>query len=111
MTYVQLSAYVADAKGRGYDVRRHEVDLNAKLSYPFLNIAICLIAIPLGLRVPRSGGVWRSIGMGLLVGFCCWLALSVSLSLGRKGILPPIPAAWLPDTLFTLAGALLFRRR
>ncbi len=111
MTYAQLSAYVADAKGRGYDVRRHEVDLYAKLSYPFLNIAIGLIAIPLGMRVPRSGGVWRSIGLGLLIGFCCWLALSVSLSMGRKGILPPIPAAWLPDALFTLAGVLLFRRR
>jgi lipopolysaccharide export system permease protein len=110
MTFVQLSDYVEDAQARGYDVRRYEVDLHAKLSYPLLNVAICLIAVPFGLRMPRSGGVWRSIGTGILIGFCCWLTLSLSLSLGRKGVLPPIPAAWLPDALFTLAGVLLFRR-
>jgi lipopolysaccharide export LptBFGC system permease protein LptF len=39
------------------------------------------------------------------------MALSASLSLGRRGMLPPLVAAWLPDALFVFAGALLFRRR
>jgi lipopolysaccharide export LptBFGC system permease protein LptF len=111
MTYMQLSGYVADSKANGYDVRRYEVDLHAKLSYPLLNVIVALIAIPLALRTPRSGGVWRSIGAGLLVGFFCWMALSASLSLGRRGMLPPPAAAWLPDALFAFAGALLIRRR
>ncbi len=111
MTYEKLSGYIRDSKAKGYDVRRYEVDLHAKLSYPLLNIIVALIAIPLALRTPRSGGVWRSIGAGLLVGFFCWMALSASLSLGRRGMLPPLVAAWLPDALFAFAGALLFRRR
>ena len=109
MTYAQLSDYIADSRGRGYDVRRHEVDLNAKISYPLLNVVISTIAIPLSLFAPRRGGVWRSIGTGLLVGFFCWMALSASLSLGRKGMLPPAAAAWLPDVLFTATGAVLLR--
>ncbi|MGE5188533.1 MAG: LPS export ABC transporter permease LptG [Gemmatimonadota bacterium] len=109
MTYAQLADYIADARGRGYDVRRHEVDLDAKISYPLLNVIISMIAIPLSLYAPRKGGVWRSIGTGLLVGFFCWMALSASLSLGRKGMLPPAAAAWLPDVLFAAAGASLLR--
>ena len=111
MTYKQLSGYIGDSKGKGYDVRRHEVDLHAKISYPLLNVILALIAIPIALRAPRSGGVWRSIGAGLLVGFFCWIALSASLSLGRRGLLPPSAAAWLPDALFAFAGTMLFRRR
>jgi lipopolysaccharide export system permease protein len=110
MTYEKLSGYIGDSQARGYDVRRYVVDLHAKLSYPLLNVIVGLIAIPLALRTPRSGGVWRSIGAGLLIGFFCWMALSASLSLGRMGILPPLAAAWLPDFVFAAGGILLFRR-
>jgi lipopolysaccharide export system permease protein len=68
-----------------------------------------MLAIPFALRSPRSGGVWRSIGLGLLMGFACWIVLSTSLSLGRKGILPALLAAWLPGILITGTGAALFR--
>jgi lipopolysaccharide export system permease protein len=110
MTYEQLAAYIVDSQARGYDVRRYEVDLHAKLSYPLLNVIVGLIAIPLALRTPRSGGVWRSIGAGLLIGFFCWMGLSASLSLGRMGMLPPLAAAWFPDLLIAMGGGLLFRR-
>jgi len=109
MTYAQLSDYVRDSIARGYDVRRYEVDLHAKLSYPLLNVAISLLAIPIALRSPRSGGVWRSIGAGLFIGFVCWIVLSASLSLGRKGLLPPLAAAWLPDLAIASAGVYLLR--
>lgn len=110
MSYGQLYGYIADSQARGYDVRRYEVDLHAKFSYPLLNVIVGLIAIPIALRTPRSGGVWRSIGAGLLIGFFCWMALSASLSLGRMGMLPPLAAAWLPDLVFAAVGGLLFRR-
>ncbi|GAB4363980.1 MAG: LPS export ABC transporter permease LptG [Deltaproteobacteria bacterium] len=110
MTYVRLSEYVRDARDRGYDVHRYEVDLHAKLSYPLLNILVSLLGVPAALRSPRKGGVWRSIGIGLLIGFACWIILSASLALGRKGLLPPLPAAWLPGFLFVSTGLFLLRR-
>ncbi|HBO68874.1 MAG TPA: LPS export ABC transporter permease LptG [Deltaproteobacteria bacterium] len=109
MTYFQLSDYVRDSRERGYDVHRYEVDLHAKLSYPLLNVIVSLLAVPVALRSPRKGGVWRSIGAGLLIGFLCWVALSTSLALGNKGLLPPLLAAWLPGALFAATGALLLR--
>lgn len=110
MTYARLAEYVRDARDRGYDVHRYEVDLHAKFSYPLLNILVSLLGVPAALRSPRKGGVWRSIGVGLLIGFVCWVTLSASLALGRKGVLPPLPAAWLPGFLFASTGAILLRR-
>ncbi len=109
MTYSQLSGYVEELRRKGYEARRHETDLEAKIAYPLLNVLIAMLAIPFALRGPRAGGLWRSIGLGLLVGFACWVVLSASLSLGKKGIFPPLLAAWLPGALFVGAGAALFR--
>lgn len=108
MTFSQLSAYVEELRKKGYEARRYETDLQAKIAYPLLNVLIAVLAIPFALRGPRSGGVWRSIGLGLLVGFACWIVLSASLSLGTRGILPPPVAAWLPGALFVGTGAFLF---
>jgi lipopolysaccharide export system permease protein len=109
MTFSELSGYVDELRRKGFEARRHETDLQAKISYPLLNVLIAMLAIPFALRGPRSGGVWRSIGLGLLVGFACWVILSTSLSLGKKGLFPPAVAAWLPGALFVGAGAALFR--
>lgn len=109
MTFAELSDYVQELRKKGYEARRHETDLQAKISYPLLNVLIAMLAIPFALRGPRSGGIWRSIGLGLLVGFACWVVLSASLSLGKKGVLPPLLAAWLPGALFVGSGAALFR--
>lgn len=109
MTYGQLSSYVGELRRKGYDAKRYGTDLHAKIAYPLLNVVIAMLAIPFALRTPRSGGVWRSIGLGLLVGFACWVVLSASLSLGRKGMLPPLVAAWLPGALFAATGAVLLR--
>jgi len=109
MTYSQLSGYVEELRRKGYEARRHETDLEAKIAYPLLNVLIAMLAIPFALRGPRAGGLWRSIGLGLLVGFACWIVLSASLSLGKKGIFPPLLAAWLPGALFVGTGAALFR--
>jgi lipopolysaccharide export system permease protein len=110
MTYGQLSRYVAELRRKGYEAQGYETDLYAKIVYPLLNVIIAMLAIPFAMRAPRAGGVWRSIGLGLLVGFACWAVLSGSLSLGRKGMLPPLLAAWLPGVLFAGTGAILFRK-
>ncbi|HZD54621.1 MAG TPA: LPS export ABC transporter permease LptG [Candidatus Aquicultoraceae bacterium] len=109
MTYVRLSRYIRDSVARGYDMQRYEVDLHAKLAYPLLNAVISLVAIPFALRSHRSGGVWRSIGTGLLIGFACWMLLSASLALGKKGLIPPLLSAWFPDLAIAAVGGYLFR--
>ncbi len=110
MTYAALSSYIDEARAKGYNMNRYEVDLYAKISYPLLNILVSFLAIPFALQSPRSGGIFRSIGTGLLIGFACWMLLSFSLSLGKKELFPPLIAAWLPGVLFGGSGILLLRR-
>lgn len=107
----QLADYVNDARSHGYDMRRYATDLHAKFSYPLLNTVVCLLAIPFALSGPRSGGIFRAVGLGLLIGFACWMVLSVSLSMGRKGLVPPVVAAWAPALIFATVGGLLLRFR
>ena len=40
----------------------------------------------------------------VVVAVCYSILNSLSISLGRGGVLPPIVAAWLPNALFTAAG-------
>jgi lipopolysaccharide export system permease protein len=67
MTFAELSGYVGELKRKGYDARSHETDLQAKISYPLLNILIAMLAIPFALSGPRSGAYGGASAWG-----CSW---------------------------------------
>ena len=61
---------------------------------------------------PGRAASGYSVGLGLLMGFTCWVVLSASLSLGRKGMLgpacrvaPPGPLRRLRSRRFSAAWA------
>ena len=39
-----------------------------------------------------------------MVAVCYWILFSLSISLGRGGVVPPLMAAWLPNAVFAGAG-------
>ncbi len=49
-----------------------------------------------------------TIGLGTAVGFCYWVLLGLSTSLGQSGAIPPLVAAWTANIVYTLLGAVLF---
>jgi lipopolysaccharide export LptBFGC system permease protein LptF len=65
------------------------------------------IGFPLAARSWR-GGKAIYVGLTLLVGFLFFVAVRVAQAMGRSGELDPIVAAWGPNLLFFLVGALLF---
>ena len=91
-------------EAEGVDVAEKWVDLNYKLSYPFIAIVLALIGIPLSLRSSRHGGVLFAVAVNLSmgVGFSFFYAMAVSL--GRGGTFGPLLAAWGPIALFTAIG-------
>jgi lipopolysaccharide export system permease protein len=104
MSYTELRTYIQQIQSSGYDATRYLVDFYAKLSHPFLNLIMVLIAIPFALKTSRSGGVAFSIGLSVLIGFVYGVVYYISLSFGKSGVLPPFVAAWTPTVLFGLAG-------
>jgi len=47
---------------------------------------------------------------GIGLAFCFWVLQGFSFSLGYAGMLPPVVAAWLPDTIFSFVAAALLLR-
>jgi len=110
MGYFELRRYVKKIKAEGYDVSRYLVDLQGKLAFPFVCLILVFIGMSFSVRSERSGGVMRSVAIGIFIGFSYWIIHAFSMSLGRSGILPVIVAAWASNILFSGLAAVLFYR-
>ena len=66
MSYWQLKRYAERAITEGYDATRNLVDMNIKISFPFIIFILILIGIPVALGIDRGGTpVAVSVGIGL----------------------------------------------
>jgi len=88
----------------GLDSTRTWIDLNQKLSYPFISVVLALIGIPLSIRSSRKGGLLFCVWMSLVTGFIFSFVYALGISLGYKGVFPPVLAAWGPCALFICIG-------
>ena len=108
MKFAELRKYIKRLSKDGYDVDRFRVDLYNKISFPFVNFVMTLIAIPFGLVETRSRGVARGVGISLLIAGCYWVVHSVALSLGHAGLIPPLLAGVFANLLFLSVGIYLY---
>ncbi len=104
MSIKNMYEEIVERAAQGKDVTGKWVDLNYKLSYPFIGIVMALIAIPLSLRTSRNGGVLFSVAMNLAMGVSFSFIYAMFVSLGRSGTFSPVLATWGPITLFTAVG-------
>jgi lipopolysaccharide export system permease protein len=77
------------------------------ITYPFANLILLLIALPLAVWFERGGRISRVL---LAIGLCGLYALFdlVCQSLGQKGHIHPVVAAWAPTIVFGSLGVVLF---
>lgn len=109
MSFFQLKDYVKKIRDEGYDATRYQVDLHAKISFPFVCIIMTMIGAGLAARGKIKDGLAISIVYGLGIVFCYAIAFFLlSLRLGYAGILPPILAAWGVNLLFFCIACYLF---
>lgn len=83
------------------------VELHRRFALPFSCVVFTLLALPLSMQrlwSPRSQGFAMSLG----VIFTYYLLLTTGETLGKKGSLPPLLAAWLPNLVLGSLGLLLF---
>jgi LPS export ABC transporter permease LptG/LPS export ABC transporter permease LptF len=109
MTYAELSTYINDLKQSGFDTMRLRVQLDRKLSYPFITFVMAVLAVPFALTAGRRGSM-AGMGAGVCVAIAYWVVAGVFENLGNVNSLPPLLAAWSPDLLFGMAGAYLLLR-
>ena len=80
------------------------VDLDNKISFPFINVIMVLAGFSVGLRYSKTKNVSKGIFSGICVGISYWGFHSIALSFGYKEAFPPLFAAWLSNMLFFSLG-------
>lgn len=109
MNLQELQAFIRRQQAAGSFTRRWEVNAQTKLATPLANLVIALLGVPLALRRNRSS-VMLGFGLSLLSAFAYYGVQVVCQNLGYKGLLPPVPAAWIPNAVFLVAALLLYTR-
>lgn len=102
LTLPEARDYVSSLERAGVTERgRPTVAFHSKLAYPFANLVLVLLAVPLAAR-RRRGGQAVHLATGLGVAFV-YLALQKTIEpLGYVNSLPPVVAAWLPHAAFAV---------
>lgn len=90
----------------GVSSRSLKTDLYMKYSVPLTCLVFALIGLPLSLPGLRGGRTWGVI-LTIVVMFTFYVFASVFRSLGRGGVLIPSMAAWTPQLIFGILGAIL----
>jgi LPS export ABC transporter permease LptF/LPS export ABC transporter permease LptG len=107
MTWWELQRYIGDLRQAGFDVARLSVQLQKKLSFPLVAPIIILLAIPFSILVGTRGAV-GGLALGVGIAIVYWAASALTEAMGAVGQLPPLLAAWAPDTVFGFLGLYFF---
>ena len=107
LTIPEARAFVRSLERAGVrDRGRPLVDYHAKFAYPFANLILILLAVPLAAK-RRRGGQAAQLGLGLAIAVVYLALQKMTEPLGWAETVPPVVAAWLPHVVFALAALLL----
>ncbi len=99
MNYRELDRYIAELSASGFDVVPLRVELQRKLSFPFVTLILTLIAVPFAVTMGRHGAL-SGVGIGIVLALSYWVVISVFAAIGSAGMVTPLLAAWAPNVLF-----------
>jgi lipopolysaccharide export system permease protein len=101
----QVNALQAQGIG-GTAMGNLQINLADKLAWPFACIIGVVVAVPLALRFGKRGRM-LGIALSIVAFFAYYLMVSASSAFGRNGAINPFLAAWLPNIVMGIAGAVL----
>jgi lipopolysaccharide export system permease protein len=85
------------------------VDFHYRLAAPWLCVIVVLVGVPLGTHSGRRG-MGLGILFALLAFFGYYILMGLGLAFGKRQLLSPVLAGWLPVLAFFLLGLGLLRR-
>ncbi len=109
MRYDELGRFIRAVERSGGDANKERVKQALRISIPVTCVIIALFVAPLATSNQRGGAAF---GVGLALGTTIIFLLMIQLTqaMGGKDLLPPLVAAWVPNALFGVAGAVLLAR-
>ncbi|OGR88686.1 MAG: hypothetical protein A3J74_02370 [Elusimicrobia bacterium RIFCSPHIGHO2_02_FULL_57_9] len=109
MSLREIRRYAETVSRMGLSPRQLSVAAYDKVAYPFTNLIICALGIPLALRLRSSSKVF-SFFAALALSFMYLWMIEIGRVLGNSGALPPLLSAWGPNTLFAGLAVFMLRR-
>jgi lipopolysaccharide export system permease protein len=103
----ELYRHIQRLRTAGFNNIKLLVDLNAKVSFPLINMIMMLLGISLAGRATTGGGLLTA-GLGLVISLSYWFSYTFSLSIGYAGIVSPFVAAWSAPFAFGSLALYLF---
>jgi LPS export ABC transporter permease LptG/LPS export ABC transporter permease LptF len=107
MTLTQLRTTIDDLERQNQIVAPFRVEMHKRFTLPVAAIVFVLVSFPLGIRTHHGG---RTLALGsslvIVIGYYILHTFLEGMALGER--LPVVVAMSLPNTIFAVAGALLF---
>ncbi|GAC1310523.1 MAG: LptF/LptG family permease [Vulcanimicrobiaceae bacterium] len=108
----QIGAMQATGQG-GTALGVLKITLAQRLAFPFAAFIAVVLALPLSAQIGKKGkslGMALGIALSVLLLFVYYIMMSAFSALGKNGAMDPYLAAWTPNLIMGLAGAIMFRR-
>ena len=86
------------------------IELYDKLALPITTIVLVLVGVPLAITPPRVR-YNRGFLFSILIIFAYYLIRALSISFGEAGTLAPFIAAWMPNIILTILGAIMYYKK
>ena len=110
LSITALNDLIKTQKMRGdANVMYASIEMQRRLTMPFSCIILTLIGVSLSAR-KRRGGIGWNIGIGIALAFSYIFFLRISEMFVYTDTLPPFIALWLPNLLFSVIAAFLYKR-
>ena len=102
MTVSQLEDYIWRLKKSSATaaIRSLSVDLYNRYASAVSCLILILVGIPFSFVIRRRANIFSSFGICIAISFLYFILTSVSLALGKSGVLFPFLAAWIIPALF-----------
>jgi lipopolysaccharide export system permease protein len=110
----EMSLAELRAEMRGYPKQTVSPNVAAtefqrRFSIPFACLAFAAVAVPIGLRSSNAVRS-RSLIVSLALILLYYLSLTLGQSLAERGLMPALPAMWLPNAALLFVAGVLFMR-
>lgn len=109
MTWAELGEYIDVRERAGYDVRELVVKRWLKVAVPVTCLVIVIFGAPLAVSAPRAGAA-VGIAISLATTITFLLLVNLAIAAGKSGLVHPDYAAWVPNGVFLVLGAVLMAR-
>ena len=109
LDYSDLNDLISTQKLRGdANVKFALIEKNTRFALPFSAFILTIMRVALSSK-KRRGGIGWNIGIGIALAFTYILFLRFSQMFVHAGALPPFIALWIPNLVFAIIAAFLYR--